>query len=227
MNKFEKLRKLNSLFENKDCFSTIEILIKKIFLNKSAYVCSFGSESAVLLDMISKINNNFPIIFINTHKLFKETLDYKEILKRIFNITNIIEVFPSNLNIKNYDHNSDLWKKNPDLCCNIRKVLPLENALKNYEAWFSGRKGFHSESRKKKKIIELENNKYVVSPLLKWDQEKINEYFNDNKLVRHPLFNQGYLSIGCETCTSKSKSSDFRSGRWTGTSKTECGIHKN
>lgn len=227
MNKIRELDELNLIFKKKNSFEVVQVAMNEIFKNKSAYVCSFGTESSVLLHMISTINNNFPIIFINTSKLFKETLIYKDKLKKEFNLKNLIEVFPSDLVIQKYDKDSELWKKNPDLCCNIRKVLPLKDALKNFDAWFSGRKSFHSQTRKKKNIVELENNKYVISPLLNWSQNEINGYFIKNNLQKHPLFCKGYLSIGCEPCTSKSENNEIRSGRWKGNCKTECGIHKN
>ena len=223
----KNLIKYEKKFKSLKTFEILETAINEVFKKKITYVCSFGAESAIILHMISKINHNLPIIFLNTMKLFSETIEYKGYLKVFFNLENIIEVFPSKLDIVNYDIKENLWSENPDRCCELRKVIPLENALKNFEAWISGRKGFQTKERKKKKMIELQNEKFLLSPLINWNKKDITDYFEDNKLPLHPLFNKGYSSIGCETCTSVPNSiNNIRSGRWISFEKTECGIHK-
>ncbi len=222
------LDNLNESCQNMSPQKILRSTIQKIFKNKLVYVCSFGTESAIILHMISEIDNELPIIMLNTNFLFKETIYYKEYLLKKFNLNNCREIFPSKNKLKTSDVNGDLWKTNPDLCCNIRKVIPLHEELKDYEAWISGRKSYHEGERKGIKFFEHLNNKIVVNPLANVDQNFVNSYFEENQIKRHPLFESGYLSIGCIHCTVKAVSQDNpRSGRWLNKIKTECGIHYN
>ena len=223
--KYQDIKIINNLFKTKTSEEIINISINKIFKSKITYVCSFGIESAVILHMISKINNKFPIIFININKLFVETIKYKNDLLKLFNLENFSEIFPYQDDIKKFDPHDSLWKDDPDKCCNIRKVIPLKKKLSKYDAWFSGRKSYHNADRSEKKFIEFDE-KYLISPLIDWDYKKINDYFLRFKIPRHPLFSLGYFSVGCQNCTIKSKDKkNMRSGRWANLNKTECGIH--
>ena len=226
MLKKKKIENLNKLFEKKTSFSILSYSIQNLFLNKIAYVCSFGTESAVILHMISIIDKELPIIFLNTQKLFKETIDYKDRIIRHLSLKNVKEVFPNQKDLELNDPEGFLWKKNPDFCCKLRKVDPLVLNLTQYDAWISGRKSYQSNERATKNFINSQERKLIISPLINWSQKQINQYFLANDLPRHPLIEEGYLSIGCENCTVKtSNNSNSRSGRWSGTEKTECGIH--
>jgi len=217
---------VNNILNGKSTKEGIKLLIEDIFLDKISYVCSFGAESAIILDMISKIKKDFPIVFINTLKLFQETIDYKNYLKESLGLKNIIEIQPETNELKYKDKNNDLWKTDTDKCCELRKVKPLNQALKNYDAWFSGRKSYHSDVRQENTMVELHDDKYIVSPLLNWKRVDIENYFLAHDLKRHPLVFQSYLSIGCTHCTSKTiDPNNVRSGRWANSAKTECGIH--
>ena len=222
------LSKLNDNYKNLSPQNILENSINKIFKNKMVYVCSFGTESAIILHMISEIDRSLPIILLNTNYLFKETIEYKDYLIRKFDFSNFKEISPSADDLKANDSEGTLWKKNPDLCCNIRKVLPLQKELENYDAWVSGRKSYHEGERKNLKFFEYINKKVVVNPLAKVNQNFVNSYFKLNNINRHPLFESGYLSIGCIHCTVKTSVTDSpRSGRWADKIKTECGIHYN
>ena len=109
----------------------LEISIKK-FSNKITYICSFGTESAIILHMISKIDKKFPIFLLNTHFLFSETIDYKNKLLKKLSLTNCFDIFPDESLIKIEDPENNLWKNDTDRCCEIRKVKPLDKILKNY-----------------------------------------------------------------------------------------------
>ena len=226
MNKLTKL--ISSL--NKECLGLTpeEILegsIKK-FGSKITYICSFGTESAIILHMISKINKKFPIFLLNTHYLFSETIDYKNKLLKEFSLTNCIDIFPDESLIKIEDPENNLWKYNTDRCCEIRKVNPLDKILKKYNSWISGRKSYHQGQRINLKPFELLNKKIVVNPLINIKKEEVENYFEINKLPMHPLLKKGYFSIGCVHCTFKTTdSNNVRSGRWKNKIKTECGIH--
>ena len=222
------LKDLNLRFQKQEANEILYESINKFFFKKIVYVCSFGAESAVILHLISNISKDFPVIFLNTGKLFDETLNYRNDLIKLFNLTNIIEIYPDKFDLTKYDANEVLWKDDHNKCCEIRKVNPLKKALKPYTAWISGRKGYHSNERREKKVLEIVNSKFVLSPLINWSQNKITEYFESFNIPKHPLYKKGYLSIGCRNCTViSSGSNNVRSGRWSNTNKTECGIHKN
>ena len=222
------LKDLNLRFQKQEANEILYESINKFFFKKIVYVCSFGAESAVILHLISNISKDFPVIFLNTGKLFDETLNYRNDLIKLFDLTNIIEIYPNKFDLKKHDANEVLWKEDHNKCCEIRKVNPLKKALKPYTTWISGRKGYHSNERREKKVLEIVNSKFVLSPLINWSQNKITEYFENFNIPKHPLYKKGYLSIGCRNCTViSSDSNNVRSGRWSNTNKTECGIHKN
>ena len=146
---------------------------------------------------------------------------------REFSLKNVIELTPSKEDVELYDSEGKLWSDNPDKCCNFRKVKILDNYLNNFQAWFSGRKGYQSDERSKNNIVELQDKKFIISPLISWKKKDVDNYYIKYNLPRHPLSDQGFLSIGCKNCTSKTVNlSDIRSGRWNGLQKTECGIYK-
>ena len=146
---------------------------------------------------------------------------------REFSLKNVIELTPSKEDVELYDSEGKLWLNNPDKCCNFRKVKILDNYLNNFQAWFSGRKGYQSDERSKNNTVELQDKKFIISPLISWKKKDVDDYYIKYNLPRHPLSDQGFLSIGCKNCTSKTMNlSDIRSGRWSGLQKTECGIYK-
>ena len=217
---------------NKECQGLapeeiLKVSIKK-FYNKITYICSFGTESAIILHMISKIDTKFPIFLLNTHFLFPETIAYKNKLLKKLRLTNCLDIFPDELSIKQEDPKNNLWMTNTDRCCEIRKVQPLDKILKNYSSWISGRKAYHQGERIDLKPFELLNKKIVVNPLINIKKKEADNYFEANDLPEHPLLKKGYFSIGCIHCTFKTTDkNNMRSGRWKNKIKTECGIHFN
>ena len=220
-----EVKELNKEFHK----SSPEEIIRKsrnLFKDKIVYISSFGIESAIILHMISQIDKNFPIALLNTNFLFKQTLDYKNKLIKIFNLKNFVEIFPDNSNLQKDDPNNNLWKSDVEKCCELRKVKPLNKFLKKYNAWISGRKSYQGGERLDLQSFELNNGKIVVNPLANFEQKQVSEYFKNNNLPIHPLIKEGYLSVGCIHCTHKSSNKkDPRSGRWINQTKTECGIH--
>ena len=219
---------LNDNSKNLSPQNILENSINNIFKKKMVYVCSFGTESAIILHMISKIDRSFPIILLNTNYLFKETIEYKDYLICKFKFSNFKEISPSIEDLKINDSKGTLWKVDPDLCCNIRKVLPLQKELQKYDDWISGKKSYHQGDRENLEFFEYTNKKIVVNPLAKVNLNFVNSYFKIHNIKRHPLFDSGYLSLGCTHCTVKTSVIDSpRSGRWANKIKTECGIHYN
>lgn len=197
------------------------------FSGKIALVSSFGTESAILLHMIAQIDRDLPVVFLETGKLFEETLAYRDELTSLLGLTNVRSIKPSGAQLAAYDPDGRLWEKDPDLCCAIRKTNPLDEALEGFTAWITGRKRNQSSSRAQLELQEIgADGRTTINPLAFWSDEELERYFETHNLPRHPLQAQGYSSIGCATCTQKPlPGQDKRSGRWAGKAKTECGIH--
>jgi phosphoadenosine phosphosulfate reductase len=191
-----------------------------------AAVSSFGAESAVLLHMIASIDKSVPVIFTNTQKMFGETLAYRDELAERLGLTDLRVFRPDPFRLGARDATGLRWSYDPDGCCEIRKVEPLARALAPFEAWISGRKGFQAGTRQALPRFEADHGRLKINPLADWSKDELNAYFTEHDLPRHPLEAQGYLSIGCASCTSKVQpGEDPRAGRWRGWDKVECGIH--
>ena len=191
-----------------------------------ASVSSFGTESAVLLHMVASIDVDVPVIFTNTQKMFGETLAYRDELSERLGLTDLRVFRPDPRRLAAKDKTGLRWSYDPDGCCDLRKVEPLRRALLPFDAWISGRKGFQSGTRIALPRFEEDEGRLKINPLADWPKERLEAYFAEHDLPRHPLEAQGYLSIGCAPCTSKvAPGEDPRSGRWRGWDKVECGIH--
>ncbi|WP_247887428.1 phosphoadenylyl-sulfate reductase [Azospirillum sp. SYSU D00513] len=204
----------------------LHAMARDVFPGRIALVSSFGAESAVLLALAAEADPSFPVIFVNTGKLFGETLRYRDQLVKRLGLTDVRTVGPTADDIAAGDRDGMLFNSNPDACCHIRKTVPLDRALSGLDAWVTGRKRFQSSTRAALPLFEEADGRIKVNPLALWDRERIDEEFERRGLPRHPLEADGFLSIGCFTCTSRvAPGADPRSGRWAGTDKTECGIH--
>ena len=193
---------------------------------RTAAVSSFGAESAVLLHMIAKVDHDVPVIFTNTQKMFGETLAYRDELAERLGFTDLRVYRPDPRLLAAKDATGLRWSYDPDGCCDLRKVEPLRRALAPFDAWISGRKGFQATTRAAIPRFEIDEGKLKLNPLADWDKARLDAYFADHDLPRHPLEAAGYLSIGCAPCTSKVRpGEDPRAGRWRGWDKVECGIH--
>lgn len=217
---------LNARFEGVDTLSMLRALFAEKLLGRVAVVSSFGTESAVLLHLVAQADKSVPVIFVDTLKMFPETLDYRETLMRSFGFTDSQVVTPEPGVLAAKDANGLRWSYDPDGCCDIRKVEPLARAKSGLDTWISGRKAFQSVTRQNIPRFEIEDGRLKLNPLGDWTKDDLEAYFAEHDLPRHPLEAQGYLSIGCEPCTSKVlPGEDPRAGRWRGWDKVECGIH--
>ncbi len=217
---------LNARFEGVNTQDMLRILFAERTLGTIAVVSSFGTESAVLLHLVAQADRNIPVIFVDTLKMFPETLDYRETLIRAFGFTDSRVVTPDPEALAKKDDKGLRWSYDPDGCCEIRKVEPLARAKNGLDAWISGRKAFQSVTRQNLPRFEIEDGRIKLNPLGDWTKADLEAYFTEHELPRHPLEAQGYLSIGCEPCTSKVlPGEDPRAGRWRGWDKVECGIH--
>lgn len=218
--------RLNARFDGVDTQAMLGEIIPQL-KKRLAIVSSFGAESAVLLHMIAAVDRDLPLIFVNTQKIFGDTLAYRDQLAEQLGFTDLRVVRPDPYDLAASDKTGLRWSYDPDGCCDIRKVRPLRRALAPFDAWISGRKGFQSGTRLALPRFEIDEGRLKLNPLADWDKDRLNAYFDAHKLPRHPLEAQGYPSIGCSPCTSQVKpGEDPRSGRWRGWDKTECGIHK-
>lgn len=191
-----------------------------------AAVSSFGTESAVLLHMIAAIDRDVPVIFTNTQKMFGETLEYRDSLAEQIGLTDLRVYRPDPRLLAAKDASGLRWSYDPDGCCALRKVEPLRRALAPFDAWISGRKGFQGRTRAALPRFEIDEGRLKLNPLADWDKARLDAYFAEHELPRHPLEADGYPSIGCKPCTSKVlPGEDPRAGRWRGWEKVECGIH--
>jgi len=221
---------LNARFAGVDVVTMLRELLAEHasdgVLGRVAVVSSFGTESAVLLHLVAQANPNVPVIFVDTLKMFKETLDYRETLVERLGLTNSTVVTPDLAVLAGKDENGLRWSWDPDGCCAIRKVEPLKRAKQGLDSWISGRKAFQSVTRENLPRFEVEDGRLKMNPLGDWTKDDLEAYFAAHDLPRHPLEAKGYLSVGCEPCTSQVKpGEDPRAGRWRGWDKTECGIH--
>ncbi|MDA7949087.1 MAG: phosphoadenylyl-sulfate reductase [Hyphomicrobiaceae bacterium] len=204
----------------------MEPLITRVFPGRVAMVSSFGAESVVLLHMLASIDRATPVIFLNTGKLFGETLAYREMLAERFGLTDVRDVRPDPVDAARSDPHGDLWNSDATACCWFRKVLPLQCALTGFSAWITGRKRFQSPGRASLEPVEIEFDRVRVNPLARWSPADIAAYAAKHNLPEHPLVKKGYPSIGCAPCTAPvDAGADARSGRWRDQDKSECGIH--
>lgn len=220
-----KLEELQALYQD---FSAQEILAHAInegFAGDITAVSSFGAESVVLLHLIAQVNPDVPVLFLNTGKLFGETLRYRDRVQDLLGLTDIRSLAPRPADVEDEDPKGILWTQSTDACCHIRKVLPLARALEPFAAQITGRKRFQTGARAEMNVIELVEGRFRINPLASWSLDDLNAYMETHNLPRHPLVVDGYLSIGCMPCTERAKDGDYRSGRWAGSDKDECGIH--
>jgi phosphoadenosine phosphosulfate reductase len=196
------------------------------FKGRVALVSSFGAESAVLLHLAASVDPGIEVIFIDTGALFEETKRYRDRLTDLLGLGNVRTVAPDPGPLAAADPRGMLFREQPDICCHLRKVEPLQRALEGREAWISGRKRFQSAGRAEVPLFEVADQRIKINPLAHWTAERIESYFEIHALPPHPLVEDGFLSIGCMPCTDRVRpGEDARAGRWRDTAKTECGIH--
>lgn len=205
----------------------VEDLLAHEFCGRIAVVSSFGAESAVLLHMVSDIDIDTPVLFLDTGRTFPETLEYRDRLVSFLGLRNVLSVHPSDYATQGADPDGTLFRTAPDRCCFVRKVEPLHIALQGFNAWINGRKGGHGGRRANMVPVEQDGRLIKFTPFWNWGMNDVDLYFNVHGLPRHPLYTDGYMSIGCYPCTTRPVDfADPRSGRWPGLTKTECGIHR-
>jgi phosphoadenosine phosphosulfate reductase len=204
----------------------LRLAVEKLFPGEIALVSSFGAESAVLLHMAAKIDRALPVVFVDTLRLFPETLAYRDRLVADLGLTDVRTVGPDPDAMEAADPYHALFNVDPDRCCHLRKIEPLEKALRPFTAWVNGRKRYQAATREALPVFEADAAHIKVTPLASWGPAEIAAYLRNHDLPPHPLVARGYPSIGCMPCTTQvAPGEDPRAGRWRGQGKIECGIH--
>jgi phosphoadenosine phosphosulfate reductase len=199
-------------------------------------VATFGSRfcitssmaDAVLAHLASRVAPGVDVVFLDTGYHFAETIGTRDAVQATLPV-NLLTIRPKQT-VEEQDaaHGKDLYKRDPDLCCKMRKVEPLADALAGYDAWATGLRRAETHNRVIAPVVgwDARKGKVKVSPLARWSDERVAAYVDEHGVLLNPLVHDGYPSIGCWPCTRRvAPGEDARSGRWAGTNKTECGIH--
>ncbi|MBL4709373.1 MAG: phosphoadenylyl-sulfate reductase [Flavobacteriales bacterium] len=209
----EKYRKLKPLERIKELYTDFEQ--EEIMLTSS-----FAATSALLLKLFSDVNKEQLIYFIDTGYHFKDTIIYKQYLTQLYDLK------VENIGAEKWKHDftssDETWKKDPNMCCSINKVEPLEALKINFNVWVSGLMEWQSDHRASLDIFEERSGILKFYPLLDLTKEERDGFISEHHLPFHPLIGKGYSSIGCEHCTLPGNG---RNGRWNNNPKTECGLH--
>lgn len=209
---------LNKKYNNLSPAKRIEELYNDF--DKILFTSSFGTTSVLLLHMFSKVKPEQDVFFLDTTYHFSETIEYKNLLTKKLNLK-VKSVLPEEWKNK-FTSEDKTWKKDPDLCCSINKVEPLDKVKKNYRVWVSGLMAWQTPHRTGLSIFEKREEIIKFHPLIDMKLLEMKNYFLEYNLPEHPLMKQGYNSIGCVHCTAKGAG---RQGRWINKSKVECGLH--
>ncbi|MBP2017218.1 phosphoadenosine phosphosulfate reductase [Symbiobacterium terraclitae] len=193
-----------------------------------ALACSFGAEDVALVDMISKLAPEAQLFYLDTNFLFPETYQTIEAVRAAYPLR-IRQVLPSlTPEEQAAQYGDELWRRDPDACCSIRKVQPLTQVLSGLKAWITGIRREQSPTRANAQVVEWDRKFGLVkiNPLVAWKDADVWKYILENNVPYNPLHDQGYPSIGCTHCTRAVRpGEDPRAGRWSGFQKTECGLH--
>jgi len=212
---FEQLKKQIEHYRSRDL---------KLFVTSS-----FQTHSIPLLHQLSRIEKSIPVYFLNTGFLFPETLEYRDLICKQYNL-NLKTIYSQTPKAQQLDSRGRfLFTSNPDYCCYLNKIQPMEPLLAKYDIWINGVRADQNDNRSEFKIEEkTPSGALRFHPMLDWSKSMIEDYIKEYRIPRHPLEAEGYMSIGCEPCTRKMDleiEADPRLSRWFGMNKTECGLH--
>lgn len=183
---------------------------------------------AVVVHLAATVAPGIDVLFLDTGYHFAETLGTRDAVAATYDV-HVVNVVPrQTVAEQEAEHGRDLFARDPDRCCALRKVAPLEEALGGYDAWATGLRREESPTRADTAVVAWDDRrgKVRISPIARWTQDDVDAYIAEHQVLVNPLVSEGYPSIGCRPCTSPvAAGTDPRSGRWSGLSKTECGIH--
>ena len=215
-----EIQALNEKYHGLNVEQRIQELYKDFAADQVMLTSSFAATSAFFLHLFSRLAPQQTVFFIDTGYHFQETLDYKTYL------TELYQLQVSDIRAEDWKHEftskEQTWKTDPNFCCSINKVEPLEEVKQGYDVWASGLMGWQTEHRATLDVFEERNGIIKFYPLVDISKEQRDDYIREHKLPFHPLVAKGYSSIGCAHCTAPG---DDRCGRWNNSPKTECGLH--
>lgn len=216
----ERISELNSRYHSMTPQERVRQLYRDFAEQEVMLTSSFAANSAFLLHLFATTAPQQKVLFIDTGFHFPETLAYKAKLTELYHLT--VEDVRAEAWKHEYTVKEEIWKSDPDFCCSINKVEPLQEIKKNFKVWVSGLVRWQTEHRASLDVFEYRGGIIKFYPLIDVTKEQRDAYIRDHQLPFHPLVAQGYSSIGCTHCT---KPGDDRSGRWVDTPKAECGLH--
>ena len=197
------------------------------FGDRLCLTCSWQKQSSVLVHMVSELGVGIDVIELDTHLFFRETYETRDRLVERYGLTLLRPQIPT-VAEQHRREGPNLWERDPDRCCHVRKVEPLLEALEPYDAWISGIRRGQSPSRAETPKVQWSERYGVwkIHPLADWDEKRVWAYVAVNEIPYNPLHDVGYSSIGCIPCTRPiGPGEEERAGRWAGSDKLECGIH--
>jgi phosphoadenosine phosphosulfate reductase len=196
--------------------------------NGSGYVVASNMQDAVLVDLAAKVRPGVDVLFLDTGYHFVETIGTRDAVEAVYDVT-VVNVTAENSVAKQDElFGKDLFAREPNECCRMRKVEPLSKALRGYSAWVTGIRRVEAPTRANAPLISWDKafGLVKINPIAAWSDEDMQNYIEANDVLVNPLVFEGYPSIGCAPCTQKPvEGADPRSGRWAGSTKTECGLH--
>lgn len=192
------------------------------------YIVASNMQDAVLVDLAAKVRPGVDVLFLDTGYHFVETIGTRDAVEAVYDV-NVVNVRPEQ-SVAEQDAllGKNLFERNANECCRLRKVEPLSKALRGYRAWVTGIRRVEAPTRANAPLISWDKafGLVKINPLAAWTDDDMQDYIDANGILVNPLVDEGYPSIGCAPCTNKPVvGADPRSGRWAGQSKTECGLH--
>ncbi len=220
-----RVRALDAAWRDAPAAEVLRHAVREAFPGRIAMLSSFGAEAAVALHLLSEAAPQTPVLFLDTGMHFGQTAAHRDALAARLGLVDVRVIAPAGAAAA--DPRGDLWRTDPDACCDLRKVRPLAAALPGFDCLIGGRKRFHGEGRARLPLYDLVDGQVRLNLLADWDAARLEAHRRAHDLPQHPLVAQGFRSIGCWPCSRPGEAGDagVRDGRWAGREKTECGIH--
>ncbi|MFF8403624.1 phosphoadenylyl-sulfate reductase [Streptomyces sp. NPDC014846] len=208
--------------------SALEILRWAVDAFGSGFCVTSSMEDAVVAHLASRVLEGVDVVFLDTGYHFPETIGTRDAVAAVMDV-NVITLTPrQTVAEQDAEYGPKLHDRDPDLCCGLRKVRPLEEGLKGYRAWATGLRRDESPTRANTPVVgwDEKRRKVKISPIARWTQDDVDAYVAEHGVLTNPLLTDGYASVGCAPCTRRVlEGEDARAGRWAGRNKTECGLH--
>ncbi|KFG01263.1 phosphoadenosine phosphosulfate reductase [Streptomyces scabiei] len=208
--------------------SALEILQWAVDTFGKRFCVTSSMEDAVVAHLASRARPGVDVVFLDTGYHFPETIGTRDAVEAVMDV-NVITITPrQTVAEQDAEYGPKLHDRDPDLCCFLRKVKPLEEGLTRFDAWATGLRRDESESRANTPVVGWDDKrgKVKISPIARWTQDDVDAYVTEHGVLTNPLLMDGYTSVGCAPCTRRvAPGEDARAGRWAGNAKTECGLH--